>query len=170
MHLALATKNNWRKHQLYVKTTLLNGDLKHEVYLVHREGFVQKHQEHLVFRLKKEIYGLKHAPRLWYIKIDSFFKQQGFMKGKNDSILYIKKNKEGNICLISLYVDDLIITGGSYQLIIDIKSHMSQEFEMKDLGDLHDCLGISFWREFGKTLITQCKYVREILNIFRMSE
>ena len=68
------------------------------------------------------------------------------MKRKNDSILYFKKDKEGNVCLIYLYVDDLIITGGAYQLIAYIKSHMSQEFEMKDLGDLHNCLGIAFWR------------------------
>ena len=47
---------------------------------------------------------------------------------------------------------------------------MSHEFEMKDLGDLHYCLGIAFWRESGKTLITQNKYVREILNRFQMSE
>ena len=92
------------------------------------------------------------------------------MKRKNYSSLYIKKDKEGNVCLIYLYVDDLIITGGACQLIVDIKRHMSQEFEMKDLGDLHYCLGIAFWREAGKSLITLNKYVREILNKFQMSE
>ena len=72
--------------------------------------------------------------------------------------------------MVSLYVDDLIITGGAYHLIAYIKIHMSQKFEMKDLGGLHYCLGIAFWREAGKTLIPQSKYVREILNIFQMSE
>ena len=47
---------------------------------------------------------------------------------------------------------------------------MSQEFEMKDLGDLYYCLGIAFWRESGKTFIIQRKYAREILDIFQMSE
>ena len=84
-------------------------------------------------RLKKAIYGLKRAPRSWYIKIDTFFKQQGFLRSKNDSRLYIKSDKHGNVCLISLYVDDLIITGGAYQLVADIKSNLSQEFEMKYL-------------------------------------
>ena len=77
-------------------------------------------------KLKKAIYGLKQTPRSWYIKIDSFFKQQGFLKNKNDSSLYIKKDKEENVCLISLYVDDLIITSGAYQLIADIKRNISQ--------------------------------------------
>ena len=43
--VALATKHNWRIHQLDVKYDLLNGDLKEEVYLVQPEGFVQKGQE-----------------------------------------------------------------------------------------------------------------------------
>ena len=38
--VALATKHNWRIHQLDVKTAFLNGDLKEEVYLVQPEGFV----------------------------------------------------------------------------------------------------------------------------------
>ena len=41
---------------------------------------------------------------------------------------------------------------------------------MKDLSDLHYCLGIAFWREYGKTFITQSKYAREILDRFQMSE
>ena len=88
--VSLATKHNWRIHQLDVKYSFLNGDLKEEVYLVQSEGFVQKGQEQLVCRLKKAIYGMKQAPSSWYIKIDTFFKQQGFLKSKNDSSLHIK--------------------------------------------------------------------------------
>ena len=47
---------------------------------------------------------------------------------------------------------------------------MSQEFEMKDLVDLHYCLGVSFGRDSFKTFITQSKYLKEILNKFQMSE
>ena len=33
-------------------------------------------------------------------------------------------------------------------------------FEMKDLGELHYCLGLEIWREDGKTMVTQSKYTR----------
>ena len=102
MLVALATKYNWRIHQLDVKSAFLNGDLKEKVYLVQPEGFVQKGQEHLVCRLKKAIYGLKQAPRSWYINIDSFFKQQGFPKSKKDSSLYIKKDR--GKCLLDILI------------------------------------------------------------------
>ena len=41
---------------------------------------------------------------------------------------------------------------------------------MKDLGYLHHCLGLEAWRKLGKTLITQSKYIREILKRFNMNE
>ena len=82
----------------------------------------------------------------------------------------MKKDQEGNTSLISLYVDDLIITGNACELITEIKNQLSQEFEMKDLGELHYCLGLEVWRESGKTMITQSKYVREIHNRFNMSD
>ena len=43
-------------------------------------------------------------------------------------------------------------------------------FEMKDLGELHYCLGLEIWREDGKTMVTQSKYTREILERFNMQE
>jgi hypothetical protein len=73
MLIALATMFHWKLHQLDVKSTFLNGDLKEEVYLTQPEGFVENGQEHLVCKLKKAFYGLKQAPRSWYEKIDSLF-------------------------------------------------------------------------------------------------
>eukprot|EP00253_Pinus_taeda_P023259 PITA_23259 len=131
--IALATKYDWKLHQLDVKSAFLNGDLKEEIYLVQPEGFVKKGQEHLVCKLKKALYGLKQAPRYWYEKIDKFFFQQGFKKSKNDPNLYVKADRNGDIVLLSIYVDDLIIKGSADKLITDIKMKLLQEFEMKDL-------------------------------------
>ena len=119
--IALATKYNWKVHQLDVKSTFLNRDLKEEVYLVQPEGFIKKGQEDLVCKLKKALYGLKQAARSWYIKIDSFFAKKGFVKRKNDPNMYVKKDENGNVAMVSLYVDDLIITGNASHLIEDIK-------------------------------------------------
>ena len=71
-------------------------------------------------KLKKVIYGLKHAPRSWNIKIDTFFNHKGFVKRKCDSNIYVKKDKEGNFFLIYLYVGDLIITSNACKLIVEI--------------------------------------------------
>eukprot|EP00253_Pinus_taeda_P013087 PITA_13087 len=92
------------------------------------------------------------------------------MRSKNDPNLYIKEDEIKNVVLISVYVDDLIIIGNACKLIEEIKNQLSHVFEMKDLGELHYCLGLEVWREFGKTLITQSKYTREILKRFNMTK
>ena len=89
---------------------------------------------------------------------------------KNDPNMYVKKDENGNASMVSLYVDDLIIIGNASHLIEYIKIQLAQTFEMKDLGEIHYCLGLEIWREGSKTMITQSKYTREILERFNMSE
>eukprot|EP00253_Pinus_taeda_P031021 PITA_31021 len=153
--IALATKNHWKIHQLDVKSTLLNGDLKEEVYLVQPEGFVKKGEEHFVFRLKKTLYGLKQATRSWYEKIDSIFLMHGYKRSKNDPKLYNVFNYEGQIALISLYIHDLIMIGSVDNLIEEIKQQLSQKFEMKDLGEMHYYLGLEVCRDSSQTFLSQ---------------
>ncbi len=45
----------------------------------------------------------------------------GYKRRKNDPNLYIVFNDEGKIVLISLYVDDLIMTGSADNIIEEIK-------------------------------------------------
>lgn len=39
---------------------------------------------------------------------------------------------------------------------------------MKDLGQFNYCLGLEVWRDNGSTLITQRKYINEVLKRFHM--
>ena len=73
-------------------------------------------------KLKKTLYGLKQTPKSWYIKIDTFFAHKRFVKSKNDPNLYVRKDETGKVALVSLYVDDLIITGNASKLIENIKT------------------------------------------------
>ena len=64
---------------LAVQTDLkLNGDLKDEVYMKQPEGFVVKGQEHLVYKLKRSIYGLKQSSRCWNSRAGSALKEVRF--------------------------------------------------------------------------------------------
>ena len=41
---ALAAQSGWKVHQMDVKTTFLNGDLKEKFFMSQPEGFVMKDQ------------------------------------------------------------------------------------------------------------------------------
>ena len=57
--LSMATQNGWKFHQMDVKITFLNGDLKENVFMSQAEDFVVKGQEHMVCKLVKSLYSLK---------------------------------------------------------------------------------------------------------------
>nr|GEY33003.1 retrovirus-related Pol polyprotein from transposon TNT 1-94 [Tanacetum cinerariifolium] len=64
--IANAASKNMTIYQMDVKVAFLNGELKEKVYVSQSEGLVDLDYPTHVYRLKKALYGLKHAPRAWY--------------------------------------------------------------------------------------------------------
>jgi hypothetical protein len=71
---------------------------------------VIKGHEDKVYILKKSLYGIKQDPRAWYSRIDSYMINNGFNRSSNEPTLYTKVNKQGQILIVCLYVDDMIFT------------------------------------------------------------
>ena len=53
-------------------------------------GFILHNKGTHVCNLRKALYGLKKAPRVWYDRIDGFLKSLGFKKSDVDANLYFK--------------------------------------------------------------------------------
>nr|GFB25444.1 retrovirus-related Pol polyprotein from transposon TNT 1-94 [Tanacetum cinerariifolium] len=115
--LAIAAQHQWKIFQFDVKSAFLNGELKEEVYVTQPSGFESKSKTSKVLRLNKALYGLKQAPRAWYSKINEFFHNNGFERSPHEPTLYIKKQGMNDLLIVSLYVDDMIYTSSSPQLI-----------------------------------------------------
>jgi hypothetical protein len=105
--LAYACSKNIKVYHMDVKSSFLNGELEEEVYIEQPEGFQLSENADYVCKLKKALYGLKHAPRAWYSRLDKYLQQAGFRKGSADNNLYIKVTQD-SILLIEVYVDDII--------------------------------------------------------------
>lgn len=73
-------------------------------------GFEIEGQEHKVYKLIKDLYGLKQALRAWYAKMDENLQRVGFQRSESDDTLYVRQQGKHMVILI-MYVDDLIITG-----------------------------------------------------------
>jgi hypothetical protein len=76
--ILLASVLGWKLHQMDVKKTFLNGKIEQEVFLEQLDGFVLHNKDTHVCKLRKALYVLKKAPRVWYDKIDGFLKILGF--------------------------------------------------------------------------------------------
>ena len=100
---------------------------------------------------------------MWYNKIDSFFQYNEFTRIKNETTLYIRKQGNGDVFVVFLYVDDMIYFCFSKSLVDDFKSSMMRNFEMTDLGFLKYFLGLEVIQdEYGFLLLK-----RNMPRIFR---
>ncbi|XP_027340865.1 uncharacterized protein LOC113854179 [Abrus precatorius] len=167
----MANREGWSMHQLDVKSAFLNGFLEEDVYVLQPQGFKKEKHEHKVYKLKKALYGLKQAPRAWNKRIDEFLCQVEFLKCVSEFGVYIKTvihNKLEEKLIICLYMDDLLVTGSSEELINEFKSQMLSEFEMSDLERLSYFLGIEFVQTKSGIVMHQTKYASDLLKRFNM--
>src|SRR5688500_19312446 len=77
----------------------------------------------------------------------------------------------GEGVILCLYVDDILILGTSLDVIKDTKDLLSNNFEMKDLGEADVVLNIKLLREGdGGITPVQSHYVEKVLSRFGCSE
>eukprot|EP00257_Ricinus_communis_P021105 XP_015580508.1 uncharacterized protein LOC107262008 [Ricinus communis] len=119
-----------------------------------------------VCRLRKALYGLRQAHRAWFEKFSTVITSLGFHPSNHDSALFIKCTSAGQI-LLSLYVDDMIITGDDVIGISLLKSELTRCFAMKDLGSLN-YLGIEVASSPKGYLLSQSKYISDIFGHARL--
>nr|AAT77072.1 retrotransposon protein, putative, Ty1-copia sub-class [Oryza sativa Japonica Group] len=152
-------------HQMNVKTTFLNGELDEEIYMDQPDGFVVEGQEGKVCKLLKSLYGLKQSPKQWHEKFDKTLTSAGFAVNKADKCVYYRHGG-GEGVLLCLYVDDILIFGTNLEVINEVKSFLSQNFDMKDLGVGDVILNIKLNRCENVITLLQSHYVEKILNRF----
>lgn len=100
--IAIAANRNWPLMHLDVKYEFLNGPLQEEAYVSQHSWFVKMNQEGMVCKLHKTLHGLKQAPRAWNLKIDSFFKLQGFINYEMEYGIYVHHTSGSNMILVCL--------------------------------------------------------------------
>nr|XP_009790762.1 PREDICTED: uncharacterized protein LOC104238165 [Nicotiana sylvestris] len=74
-----------------VKSALLNGYLKEEVFVKQPPWFESKEYPDHVYKLDNALYGLKQAPRAWYKRLSKFLLEYGYKRDKIDNTLLLKK-------------------------------------------------------------------------------
>ena len=79
-------------HQLDVKTAFLNGTLEEEDIWMHVPAGYSVFDKRLKCHLHKGMYGLRQAPRVWYLELKQRLTSIGFKPSLADAGLYIRGN------------------------------------------------------------------------------
>ncbi|XP_033222546.1 uncharacterized mitochondrial protein AtMg00810-like [Belonocnema kinseyi] len=69
-----------------------------------------------------------------------------------------------------VYVVDILVFSRNKGKILKLKEYLSQEFEIKDLGEPKYCLGIEFARDGNHIAMRQMGYIRDALEWFGMTD
>ncbi|KAK5832585.1 hypothetical protein PVK06_016387 [Gossypium arboreum] len=117
----------------------------------------------MVCRLQKSLYRLKQAFRQWNIRLTKALLAVEFTQSKYDYSLFTKR-VEGNIVVLLVYVDDLLIAGNDINMIRELKGFLNTTFKMKDLGDLRYFIGIEVLRFKEGIVLSQKKYAHELIE------
>jgi Reverse transcriptase (RNA-dependent DNA polymerase) len=86
----------------------------------------------------------------------------GFQSSNYDPSLFISR-KNGQLTLILVYVDDIIITGNDPTLIQQCITYLSNRFTIRDLGQIHFFLGVQVTSSDKGLFLSQTKYPSDLL-------
>lgn len=90
-------------------------------------------------------------------------RKYGFKANKCDGSLFIYNSRTHRIFVLA-YVEDIIITGSSFEVVFNIIKALNQEFSVRDLGQLNYFLGVEVKRTMvGGLHLSQTKYVKDLL-------
>lgn len=88
---------------------------------------------------------------------------QGFVQSSNDHCLFTLGSRAEFICLL-VYLNDVLVTSPSQQLIDEFKQFLYNTFTIKDLGPARFFLGIEIAHSTVGTVLCQRKYVLDLLK------
>lgn len=159
--LIIANVRNLEVRQYDFKTAFLNGELKEEIYMRPPLGVPTDGK---VLKLKKSLYGLKQAAKVWNDSLHGVLLKYGCVQSQYDQCLYSHGEGESKLYLI-MHVDDLLVAYKDEKQLESVINGIRSHFELKDLGKVHSYLGINIERnEQGIFCVSQPSYIDKIVS------
>eukprot|EP00873_Tetraselmis_striata_P016398 jgi/Tetstr1/436662/TSEL_025457.t1 len=171
---AIAVQYGWNIHQVDVDTAFLYAPVEEEIYMRPPPGYEQydARGRPMVLRLLKSLYGLKQSPRNWHNTLHKFLVCYGFQQLKSDPGAYVYWQGGQLICILVVYVDDMIFAFKNAVWAADFKTALGARFDIKDLGVCAWALGMAVERDWDNATLKvhQAKYIDDMVHKFNLAD
>jgi hypothetical protein len=167
--LAIAAIEDLELRSIDVSHAFLNGELEEEIYMEQPEGFEQGGPDH-VCRLKKSLYGLKQAGRVWNKKLHATLAKMGFHRISSDNSVYVFIRDDVRI-ILPVFVDDITLACKSSSVLDSTVKELASHFKLHDLGPTTYLLGIKIDRDRSnrRIYLSQRQYILDMLERYGLS-
>lgn len=171
--LAIINKYDLDVCQMDVKTAFFNGILEDDIFMEIPDGLNVDDNERKsrVCKLIRSIYGSKISPKRWNKRFSEEALKLGLENDLHEPCLFTWR-KDGKMALLALYVDDMLLASNDKNKLEKITSKLSQVFQMKDVGEPKNFLGMNIHRDRENKVMdtSQKDYIEKILEKFNMKE
>jgi hypothetical protein len=93
----------------------------------------------------------------------------GFEQSPHKAAIY-RRGNGGNVLLVGVYVDDLVITGTKDAEVVAFKEEMKATFQMSDLGPLSFYLGIEVHQDNSGIILRQITYAKRVVELAGLTD
>ena len=165
--LAIAAIEDLELRSIDISHAFLNGELEEDIYMEQPEGFEVGGPDH-VCKLKKSLYGLKQAGRVWNKKLYATLQEMGFTRIESDNSVYVFIRDDIRIIL---FVDDITLACKSSSVLDQTVKELATHFKLHDLDETSYLLGIKVERDHPnrRIYLSQRQYIVDMLEKYGLS-
>ncbi len=164
MLIAIAAARKYTVLQSDFPNAYVNAEVGEDIYVTQPKGLESKDPYKYVCILKKALYGCAISGKRWNEVLSSVIVSLGYKGSFIDHCLF-HREKNGNIEMMVIYVDDvLVISEGGEKGADQMLNELGRKFEIKKLGKATHILGFGIHQVPNGTFVEQSAYVKSILS------
>ena len=167
-------------HHIDWETAYLNSDIAEDIYLsiptgydisgeARKKGF-RPDDPDLCLKLRKSLYGTPQAGRNWNKDVHELLIAEGFRSFPKDPCVYIRRNPDGSIIILGLYVDDLLLCSKNDKYMHELKLKLNRKYKLNDLGEVKKFIGMRIIRYRDRIEMDLEQYIDKMLDKFKLKD
>ena len=116
-----------------------------------------------LLKLRKSLYGLRQAPKLWYASVWKTIGASGFERLRSDACVFVNHDRTIMVCV---HVDDFLIAATTQDLMDQAEQMLAANYRLKNLGMPKKYLSIAIAYDIqqGTMTLAQGDYVDTVLK------
>jgi len=172
--IAVNTARRRRIFHTDVTAAYLYGEIDFDIYMSQPEGFEKFGDDGrpLACHLRKSIYGLKQAGRIWAKTFAAAIEEQGLQRSAVEPCLFTRGSRDtGDWMGVLIYVDDAFVAAQREEDVFKWHQEISTKFKISSPERMAWALGIRVeYNQAGDSFLHQRIYAENILRRFRMDQ